>query len=281
MKPGSILALLLILPAAAAQDGGPDVEPTAGRAIRAVVRDLVAELPWRVENADALSIEAEPGSDPTLVASFSAALLGAGFRVEHAAPRGGARSSVVPIRLAARDAEGLGLVRATAGDFVSECAFGRASWVDAPERKGTIVVSGPGRATSDAALEAARKKLEDRMRAAYPALSGHESFERYLDRQTVTSFVARRDTGGKPVYEAYLLAQSGAERLARAERAAFASKARRPWFKAGALAAAGIVLWFLYARADFRTRGWRTVRLRLAFGTLFVALCLGLWSLPL
>ena len=46
------------------------------------------------------------------------------------------------------------------------------------------------------------------------------------------------------------------------------------WF--GLCAAAA---WFLYLRADLRTRGYRTRRLRFVFGSLFLLVSFAIWSL--
>jgi len=264
-------ALLLLATWASAQD----VEPTSARAIRSLVTELVSELPYRVPNGEALAIEAAPGSDTKVVEAFTAALLAAGFRVQVGAAAGAA----VPLKVSTRKA-GLGTIRVEAGDFVTERMFSHAYWVDHPSAQ-SIVALGAPKATIEEALQSAHEKVRAELRSRFPGLAGNADFERYVTKPSATSFIARHTVAGRPVFEAYVLAEPQLQHLERAERLAVRSVRRAPWVRSGMLAGAAAFLYLLYVRADFRTRGWRTRRLRILFGTLFVALSVGLWSLPL
>jgi hypothetical protein len=276
MKPAlPLVTLMLAMPAALLAQ---DVEPTLERALAAIVAEVVAELPYRAPDAQALAVEAAPGADDAVVDAFVSRLLAEGFRVE-VGPQRADHAARLVVETAPEGRPGS--VRVTASGFVSERRFGRASWVDRAADKDAIVVAGSPAATRDEALASARHRLRAEIASRFPHLAGDHEFERYLSRQPTETFVAERTIHGRTRYEAYLMAQPATARLARAERAALRAEHRRPWVKAGVLAAAACVLWLLYARADFRTRGYRTRRLRLLFGTLFVALSIGLWSLPL
>jgi hypothetical protein len=272
MKPFIPFACCLLATAAAAQD----VEPTPERAVRSLVADLVSELPWRVPNAEALVVTPEPSADPKVVETFTAGLLRAGFAV-----KAGAGAEGVPVTISTRAAGNLGALRVAAGDFVGERMYGHASWVDRPKDDSKILVIGSPSPSIDGAIESARRKLIVKLGDCDPALIGSPELERCVRREPASRFIATHTVGGRPVVEAYVLADPGFDRLERAERSLLRAKRAGVWIKSGAVATAGLLLWAMYARADFRTRGWRTRRLRFFFGTLFVALSLGLWSLPL
>jgi hypothetical protein len=275
MKPTLPVVLLLIALSGRAQD----VEPTMDRAMSSLVRELVAELPYRVENGEALAIDLEPYSDKRIAEVFVARLLREGFRIEAASSR---NAGAVPIRVVTKDSsDGLGSIRVTAGDFVAERRFGRASWVDQPRANGTIVAVGVSAESAQASLASAREKIATELRKRFPNLAGKPDFERYASREPVASFVAQRTVAGRKQFEAYAMAEPSFEHLTRAERSVRDAARRVPWTRAAMLAASGCVLWLLYLRADLRTRGFKTKRLRLLFGTLFAALSMGLWSLPL
>jgi hypothetical protein len=274
MKPVLPMLVLLLALGASAQD----LEPTADRAIASLVRELVTELPYRVSNGDALALTSDAAADRGLVDKLAAKLLAEGFRLQ-AGPAHA--SGAIPLHVSTNDAGKLGVVRVSTGDWVVERRFGRASWVDRARDAGAIVVAGVRSDSADASLESARARLDAELRRRYPALARTADLARYSSRQPAATFVAQRTVAGRKEYEAYILAEPSFKRLDRAEREILEAELRTPWIKGGALAAAGCLLWLAYLRADFRTRGFRTRRLRLLFGTLFAALSLGLWSLPL
>jgi hypothetical protein len=274
MKPSLFTALLLFATCAPAQD----VEPTLARAIRSLVSELVSELPYRARNGEALAIDAAPSSDRKVIEAFTAQLLRSGFRVQAG---GGAADDAVPVRVSTGRKGELGAIKVEAGDWSAERLFGRADWIDAPRDDSTIVVAGAPKSTIEEAVRSASDRVDAELRARFPGLAGNAAFERYASRKPATSFVSRRTIDGRQVFEAWVLAEPELDNLARAERAALRSARRTPWVRSAVLAGAAVVLYGLYVRADFRTRGWRTRRLRFFFGTLFVALSAGLWSLPL
>jgi hypothetical protein len=268
-------ALVSIALGAAAQD----VEPTHERAVRAIVNELVRELPWLAPNAEALAIVPEAASDPRVVESFTAALIRAGFTV-----RAGESGSGVPVRVSVRPAGQLGEISVTAGTFTATRKYGNATWVDRPAARDKMLVVGGAAPTLAGAIDSARHVLRSKLHAAYPALdvSGENAaIERAVLREPAARFIAVRNEGGRQLFEAYVLAHPGFDRLEREERSIKRRARLVPWIKAGAVGLSGLVLWALYKRADFRTRGWRTTRLRFLFGTLFVAISASLlWNLP-
>jgi hypothetical protein len=272
MKSPILLAGCLLAVHAAAQD----VEPTPERAVRAIVQDLVSDLPWHVPNGEALAIEPAPTADPKVVESFTAALLRAGFTVRAGAAEGG-----VPVRVTTRPAGELVELRVTAGDFSSTRLYGRASWIDRPHAADKVLVVGWPSESISGAIESARTKLRLDLQRAYPALVGRPEIERAVLREPLARFIGKRTEGGRERYEAYVLADPGVDRLERAERSVHSRARTRVWLKGGSIAAAGFLLWVMYLRADFRSRGWRTNRLRFLFGTLFVAISATLlWNFP-
>lgn len=271
-KPFFLLALVSIALGAA----GQDVEPTHDRAIRAIVNDLVRELPWLAPNAEALAIVPEAASDPKVVESFTAALIRAGFTV-----RAGESGGGVPVRVAARPSGQLGEISVTAGTFSATRRYGNAAWIDRPQSRERVLVVGRACDSIAASLDSARDMLRVKLESSYPTLWGKPELERAVLREPASRFIATRTVSGRQLFEAYVLAEPGFDRLERAESSLRRQARLAVWFRSAAVGAAGLVLWLLYLRADFRTRGWRTTRLRFLFGTLFVAIsaCL-LWNLP-
>jgi hypothetical protein len=270
--------MVLLLVALGASASAQDLEPTVDRAMSSLVYELVTELPYRMANGDALAIDLDPSSDKRIAEIFMARLLKEGFRIEAASS--GARSSV-PIRVVTRDAGGQGSIRVTAGDYVAERRFGHANWVDQARDQGTIVVMGAPSPSAESSLASAREKLAAELRRRFPGLAGKPEFERYTSRAPVASFVAHKTVLGRTQFEAYAMAEPSFSHLERAERSVRDAARREPWLKTAMLGVGACVLWLAYLRADFRTRGFKTRRLRLLFGTLFIALSMGLWSLSL
>jgi hypothetical protein len=274
MKPAIPMALLLIACGAAAQD----VEPTADRAIRAIVAELVSELPWRMPNADALAIRPGPSADDKVVEAFTAALIRAGFTV-----RAGDSAGGVPLTVSTRRAGTLEELQVVAGDLTVARQYGRAGWIDRPAGREKVLVIGASSPTIEGTIESARAYLRQKLNATYPDLWREKPgvIERAVLREPASRFIAKRTSGGRQLYEAYVLAEPGFDRLERAQRSVHRQARAMVWIRSGAVAATGLVLWLLYLRADFRTRGWRTTRLRVLFGTLFVAISATLlWNFP-
>jgi hypothetical protein len=274
-KPFLMLALVTIASGASAQD----LEPTPDRAVRAIVSELVSELPWRVQNGEALAVVPEPGSDQKVIEAFTAALLRAGFTVRAGESEGG-----IPVKVSAKPSGSLGELRVTAGDLTTARKYGNAAWIDRPTDRERILVIGAPATSVAAAIDSARQMLRLKLFDCFPSLNWpgrQDVIERAIVREPAARFIAQRTVAGRQVFEAYLLAEPGFDRLERAQRSFQRDARMAVWFRTGAVAATGLVLWLLYLRADFRTRGWKTGRLRFLFGTLFVAIsaCL-LWNFP-
>ena len=83
MKPTLILVLLVLALNAPAQD----IEPTLERAVASLANELVAELPYRMPNGEALAIEMAPSADRKVVEALVARLLEEGLRIEAGGPQ--------------------------------------------------------------------------------------------------------------------------------------------------------------------------------------------------
>jgi hypothetical protein len=271
-NPFFLLALVSIALGAPAQD----VEPTPERAVRVIVNELVRELPWLAPNAEALAIVPEAGSDPKVVESFTAALIRAGFTV-----RAGESAGSVAVRVSARPSGQLGEISVTAGTFSATRKYGNAAWIDRPQSRERVLVVGRPCDSIAASIESAREMLRIKLASSFPTLYGRPEIERAVLREPASRFIATRTVSGRQLFEAYVLAEPGFDRLERAERSLERQARMAVWFRTAAVGGTGLVLWLLYRRADFRTRGWRTTRLRFLFGTLFVTIsaCL-LWNFP-
>ncbi len=282
MKRFTVLLTLFVL---GANLVAQDVEPTLARAVVRISHRLARELPYRAAPADALMLRPEKGTRAAAIQALGQALLAEGFRIQ--ADRAGAdEARVLPLAISTRPAGEVVALRVATNDdppFAIECAYGGAGWVDAAADGSLrrIVIAGPLAGTPERAVELARGQVEERLRAGFPALARRQPSNSFLNPRHLSSFIASEGAGDSRLFRAYVAAEPEIQRLERAERLAIGAEWIGPLVRLGLGGAAALTCWLLFLRSDFRSRGYRTGRLRIAFATLFAVLTAGIWRLPL
>jgi hypothetical protein len=271
-------ALLAMAPLAPVSAQG--VEPTADVALVRLSERLSTELLLRLPDAKSLAVAPKDRASRGVARAAALALSSKGF----ALAEGDAADVFTEWGETQTIAGGtLVVVARVEGEEPIElrCGFGDASWATSID--GLRVVRGGEASTREAALKSAGAALRSAAAARFPNVARSAADGRRIARAADAAEVFVRSNGerGDVVYEAFArLSKDGERDLSSAEARLLRRGRLATTVKTGATVVVAAVCFLLFRLFDWRTRGWRTRPLRVAFGTLFAAAVFGLWRIP-